>query len=372
MAFGIQRATLPAEFYDRTSEKLLISPEPQYLHARLILSALSMSLDSMAGANIALPIPGRAIPDVGGDYRKLQDMQFMLSDPIAEEAIVVVNDFSQEKPAPGHVIRFNRPRFTNTTYTFASREVPAGSTISTTPISVGSDQVELTVKRWAGPYDSTNSRVAPYAVSRFDAERSIHPLAKIADLHFTRDFHRTVDGFGVSLFDTVRSANIVYPTGISAVNDMLAVGSNPMDFETLLRAEKVLNDANIPAFGDGKRIAVLTTLQCLQLARDPEFRQSAVFVPELNPLIQGSYFKTVSKTHIYQSTTLNQTNNSSSVPIQYGQMFGPGMVGVGAAGMPRVASSANDNFGEDPMAIWLWYATFGVLDDSFGVSIRTS
>jgi hypothetical protein len=145
-----------------------------------------------------------------------------------------------------------------------------------------------------------------------------------------------------------------------------------MDFETLLRAEKVLNDASIPTFKDGKRIAVLTTLQCLQLARDPEFRQSAVFMPDLNPLIQGSYFKTVSKTHIYQSTTLNQTNNSSSVPIQYGQMFGPGMVGVGPASMPRVAPSTNDNYGEDPMAIWLWYCALGVLDDSFGVSIRTS
>lgn len=371
MAFGIQRATLPAEFYDRTSERLLIAPEPQYLHARLILSAVSMSLDSAAGANIALPIPGRALDGSGADYRKLEDMQFNLADPIAEEAIVVVNDFREEHQ-PGHVIRFNRPRFTNSTYTFASREVPAGTSISTTPINVGSDQVELTVKRWAGPYDSTNNRVAPYAVSRFDAQRAVHSIPKIADLHFTRDFHKTVDTFGVTLFDSVKSTNIVYPTGIASDNAMAAVGSNPMDFETLLRAEKVLNDASIPTFKDGKRIAVLTTLQCLQLARDPEFRQSAVFMPDLNPLIQGSYFKTVSKTHIYQSTTLNQTNNSSSVPIQYGQMFGPGMVGVGPASMPRVAPSTNDNYGEDPMAIWLWYCALGVLDDSFGVSIRTS
>jgi hypothetical protein len=298
-------------------------------------------------------------------------MQYQLSDPMSQEAIVVVTDF-QEVHSPGHVIRFNRPRFTNSTYTFASREVPAGSTISTTPINVGSDQVEMTVKRWAGPYDATNSRVAPYAISRFDAERAIHSIPKIADLHFTRDFHRTVDGFGVTLFDSVRSANIVYPTGITAVNDMAAVGSNPMDFETLLRAEKVLDDAGIPAFKDGKRIAVLTTLQALQLSRDPEFRQSAQYFKEFNPLFLGAYKGTVSKTHIFQSVTLNQTANSSTVPIQYGQMFGPGMVGVGPASMPRVAPSTNDNYGEDPMGIWLWYCAFGVLDDSFGVSIRTS
>jgi hypothetical protein len=371
MAFGIQRATLPAEFFDRTSERLLITPEPQYLHARLILAAMSMSLDSMAGANIALPIPGRAVDAGGADYLKLQDMQLELSDPLAEEAIVVVNDFMQE-PQQGHVIRFNRPRFTDTTYTFASREVPAGTSISTTPINVGSDQVELTVKRWAGPYDSTNSRVAPYAVSRFDAQRAVHSIPKIADLHFTRDFHKTIDKFGVTLFDTVRSANIVYPTGITAVNDMLAVNSNPMDFETLLNAEKTLDDAGIPTFKDGKRLAVLTTRQCLQLSRDPEFRQSAQYFKEFNPLFVGAYKGTVSKTHIFQSTTLNQTANSSSIAIQYGQMFGPGMVGVGPASIPRVAPSTNDNYGEDPMAIWLLYAAFGVLDDSFGVSIRTS
>ena len=36
---AITRATLPAEFYDRTSAMMLIQPEPQYLYAQLVYMA---------------------------------------------------------------------------------------------------------------------------------------------------------------------------------------------------------------------------------------------------------------------------------------------------------------------------------------------
>ena len=35
----ISRATLPAEFFDRTSAMMLIQPEPQYLYAQLVFMA---------------------------------------------------------------------------------------------------------------------------------------------------------------------------------------------------------------------------------------------------------------------------------------------------------------------------------------------
>ena len=368
---GIQRATLPAEFYDRTSETLLLAPEPQYLFARLILSAIGMELDARTG--LALPIPGRGLPDNGADYLKLQDMQFDMADPIARDAIRVVPDFSPAATTTtGHTIRINRPRFTDSTYTFASREVPAGSIISTTPVNVGSDQVPLTVKRWAGPYDSTNSRVAPLQVNRFDAQRAVHSIPAIAELHFQRDFHRTIDSFGVALYNSVRAANIVYPSGMTADNDAVAVGDHPMDYATLALTERRLDDAHIPKFKTGKRMMVLTTLQHEQLSRDPEYQRLAVFEKEFNPLFKGSYVGSCGGFDILKCTTLSQVNNSSSIPIQYGVAFGPGMVGVGPASMPYVAPNSQDNYGEDVLAIWIWYCAFGVLDDSFGCSVRTS
>ena len=366
------RATLPDEFYDVTSTKLLLTPEPQYLHARLIMSAVSTGFEK-SNMQMSLPIPGRDIPDgVTGSYVGLDQLQFELADPLAEEAIMVVTDFSEGSRNPGHVIRFNRPKFTDSTYTLQSRMVATGSAISTSPIAVQSEQTALVVSRIAGPYDNDNSRVAPLSISVFDAQRMLHSAASIHELHFTRDFHKTIDSIGVALFDNVQSTNVIYPDGMTADNDSAVAGDFKMDLATLLLAEKRLDDLGIPRFSNGRRMAVLTTQQKYQLTRDPEYQRQAQFHKDFNPLYKGTYVGTVSNTDIHMSTTLTVTNNSSSVPIHYGQMFGPNMVGVGPAQAPKVVANTQDNYGEDTLAIWLWYCAFGTLDTKFGVSIRTS
>jgi hypothetical protein len=370
----ISRASIPSEFFDRTSERLLIAPEPQYLHARLIMAALSMKFDSMSG--LSLPIPGRAMQDKGPGYMDLDGMQFELADPIAAEAIQVMPDFQFAQrgmnPPTGHVVRFNRPRFTDSTYTMAVREVPAGTQISTTPIAAASDQVPLVVKRWAGPYSGSQSAVAPIAIDRFDASFSVHSLQSRAALELQRDFQKTINAFGVTLFDSVKTANIVYPDGTTTNDDAVVAGDRPMDWATLLKTQRTLDNLNVPTFSNGRRIYVGTTYQIEQLQRDQEFLLQAKYFEDVNPLLLKSYVKTAGGFDIYKSTTMTTSSNTNSIPIQYGQAFGPGMVGVGPAGMPRVAPSTVDNYGEDPMAIWLWYAAFGVLDNSFGCSIRTS
>lgn len=373
MAFGISRATNPQEFFDVTSQLLLIKPEPQYLHARLILSALSMKLGD-GGMDLGLPIDGRDLPGgVTDNYLGLDQMQFDLSDPIAEAAIRVVPDFNSPMyKQPGHVVRFNRPKFQDTTYTMASRHVAPGATISTTPMNVLSEQVPLEVKRWAGPYDPNQSAVAPLGIDRFDAGRALHSFSTIAELHFTRDFHKTVDAFGVGLWNSVQSANVIYPDGMTADNDALTAGSFPMDYATIAKASRTLDLLSIPYFPNGRRIAVLTVLQCEQLTRDPEYQRLAVFEKDFNPLFKGSYVGSIGQVDILKSVTLTTSSNSSSVAVQYGQMFGPGMVGVGPADMPRVVPNTQDNYGENSLAIWLWYCAFGVLDDSFGLSVRTA
>jgi hypothetical protein len=224
----------------------------------------------------------------------------------------------------------------------------------------------------AGPYDSSQSAVAPLGIDRFDASRALHSFATIAELHFTRDFHKTIDSFGVGLFNAVQTANIIYPDGMTADNDALLAGSFPMDYATVAKASRTMDLLNIPYFPNGKRIMVLTVLQCEQLTRDPEFQRLAVFEKDYNPLYRGSYVGSVGQVDILKSTTLTTSSNSSSVAVQYGQMFGPGMVGVGPADMPRVVPNTQDNYGENSLAIWLWYCAFGVLDDSFGLSIRTA
>ena len=366
MTTGIGRATLPQEFFDITSAQLLMQPEPQYLHAKLIKGALNSELD--AGGPVGLAIPGRPYGDSGAAYANLEAGRLMLSDPIYGSAVKVVVELGKDQV--GHTVRINRPVYANTTYTQASRRVAVGATISTTPITVSSEQVSITLERFAGPYDQTNSRVAPYAIERFDANKAIHSMAAVKEAHLKRDFDRTIDAFGVLLFDA--AATNVFPEGMTANNDSVVAGDFPMDYATLRSAQTTLQEANIPPFANGNYMAILTPQQCEQLDRDPEYQRLARYSDALNPLMKTSYVKTVSNVDVFRSNTLTQTANSSSIAIHHAQMFGPGMVGVGAGGPPRVATSTDDMYGEQSKVIWLWYAGLVVLDNRFGVSIRTS
>lgn len=366
---SIGRDNLPAEFYDVTSRQLLIQPEPMYAHARLILQAISMELDTSADL---VPMAGRDLPGGASSYPPFDSQQLALDQPFYTDAIKVVPDFLAMGGLPvGHALRMNRPRFRNTTYTMASREIPKGTSISTTPVKVGSDQVEITIKLYGGPLDE-NGVIAPLGISHFDAKRSVHSLPSVREMHFKQDFHKTLDTFGVTLFDAVDSGNILYNDGMTADNDSVVAGDFPFTFALLMKMQRKLDDLSIPLFGNGKRMAVLSTLQAEQLARDPEWQRLSVFTPSKNPLLVGSYVGTVGQLDVFKSATATRTNNSSSVPIHRAQMFGPGMVGVGPGAMPRVVSNVQDNYGLDPIAIWLFPCAFGVLDGRFGVSGRSS
>lgn len=367
---NISRATLPQEFYDITSTSLLIQPEPQYLHALLAKSAFDAEISAM---NIGLQIPGREFQTSGAAYADIDAGRLVLSDNILSPAIKVQNEFnSPTGEMIGHTIRINRPKYTDSTYTQSSRRVPVGTTFSTTPISVESEQASMTIDRFAGPYSNTDGAVRPYGIEKFDANRGVHNMAAVREHFFKRDFDKWLDRTIVDLYD--QSSAAIYPVGMTAVNDSLVAGDYPFSFDQIRRTRTSMDTANIPVFADGMRMMILTPLQHEQLEADPEYQRFARYTqaPAFNPLFLKNYINTVGNFHIFKSTTLLTTANSNSIPIQYGQAFGPQMVGMGAQGMPRVVPSTNDNFGETVYALWIWYAAFQVLDNRFGRSVRSS
>lgn len=359
----IGRASLGSEFFDTTSAMLLVEPEPQYLHALLFKLALGASLSTPGSLGMAgrdgIGASGAPFGNAGGSL--------ILDDAIAREAVCVCPEIGK---APGHTVRMNRPTFTDTTYTQASREVANGATISTTPIDVSSSQVSLTLKRFAGPYSSGQSAVAPYGVDRFDASMPVHKMADIVGAHLKRDFDKTLDGFMVALGDL--GATTLYPRGMTAVNDSTVAGDFPFDFNTLSRAEKSLDEDNIPYFSNGKRVLVCTPQQLQQLEEDSQFARHAVFDKPVNPVLSKAYYKSVGKFDVYKSNTLTVTNNSSSIPIHSAQAFGPGMFGAGVGRLPEVVASSADNFGELALVIWVMYAALANLDSRFGVVVKSS
>lgn len=359
---SFQRASVPENFYDITSDMLLVQPEPQYLYAQMFLGALGASLAPPG----ELGLPGRAIGGNGAPYSAEDRDRLVLANPMMREVIAAEVDFNGK---PGNSVRINRPVFANTTYTETSRRIATGTTISTTPITVSSQQTNLTLYRYGGPYDSTNSRVAPYAIEAFDANMGVHKAASIHGTHLKRDFHRFIDAVEVSLLDLAASA--IYPDGMSAVNDATVAGSFPFTYEQLCRVGRDMDIANLPYFSDGFRALVLTPTQVNQLRQDEKYRQAAVFKDEYNVLFPG-YVSSVNKFHIFVSNTLTVSNNSSSVAIHYGHAIAPGALLAGMGRAPRVAPNTNDNYGETALVVWLADLAFGLANNSFVYSVRSS
>jgi hypothetical protein len=377
----ISRATLPAEFFDRTSAMMLIQPEQQYLYAQMVFAA-DLQAELRANPDGFSLMPGRGIS--GGDGAVVKpfaenQLQLVESTRIVGEAIAVSGELA--KGNVGHTIRMNRPVFANTTYSAASRLVSTGSTISTTPISLTAEQVSITIQRFAGPYDQSNSRVAPYAIDRFDAQRSVHDLVATVGVQLQRDRMKYLDSVYAALFDSPVTSNIIFPgdpTNALAGSDASAFpsatnGYRPMDAESIFRAEQKMADNYIPRFSNGKYHLIVTPQQARQLRTDPAFQRMSVFQPENSPLKQ-SYVGTLGLVDIYQSSTNTvDTTTVSGVSINHAIMFGPGYVGRVKDGEGcRVMDSTDDNYGETPKVIWLAYEGQSLLDNRFVVSVHSN
>jgi len=377
----ISRATLPAEFFDRTSSMMLIQPEPQYLYAQMVFAA-DLQAELRANPDGLSLMPGRGIS--GGDGAVVKpfaenQLQLVDSTRIVGEAIAVSGELA--KGNVGHTIRMNRPVFANTTYSAASRLVSTGSTISTTPISLTAEQVSITIQRFAGPYDQSNSRVAPYAIDRFDAQRSVHDLVATVGVQLQRDRMKYLDSVYAAIFDSPVTSNIIFPgdpTNALAGSDSSAFpsatnGYRPLDAESIFRAEQKMADNYIPRFSSGKYLLVVSPQQARQLRTDPAFQRMSVFQPDNSPLKQ-SYVGTLGLVDIYQSSTNTvDTSTVSGVSINHGIMFGPGYIGRVKDGEGcRVMDSTDDNYGETPKVIWLAYEGQSLLDNRFVVSIHSN
>jgi hypothetical protein len=351
---SINRVEFPDNFYDITSAMLLVQPEPQYLYAGLFKAALSVSLTSPG----ELGLPGRSIGGAGDQYSAAERDRLMLSSPMVDLFAAKV-DF---KGMPGNNIRIKRPVFTDSTYTELSRRIPSGSSISTTAIAPSSQQTNLTLYRYGGPYDSGNSRVAPYAVEAFDAQMGVHKAASIVGTHLRRDFDKFCDSVTRSLLDLGSSTD--RPAGMSADNDATDSGMFPFSYEQLARVEKNMDDANLPTFGDGFRALVLAPTQVNQLRDDRQYQRAAQNFPQFNILFP-QYVASVNKFHIFKSTTLTATANSSSINVYTGHAIAPGCMLGGMGRAPRVVASTDDNYGEHAKVIWLGDLAFGLSNNTF-------
>lgn len=347
------RAQMPQNFYDITSDMLLVAPEPQYLYGMMFLAALRASLVTPD----QLGLPGRAVGGVGADYTPAEKDRLLLSSPIVQDVFAAKVDFNA---APGNSVRFNRPVYANTTYTETSRRIPLGTSISTTPVKVTAGQASLTLFRYGGPYDTAQAAVAPVAIEAFDANMGVHKAAKIYGNQLKRDCHKFLDAVQVTLLDL--AATSVYPEGFSASALPTENGQGRITYRQISDTEAQMDTANVPTFADGFRMLTLHPKQSDHLRQDKQFRDALQFQPEIG-IVSPNYLGSINKFHVFKSNTLTTTTNSNTT-LYNAHAIAPGAL-LGGMGRPlRVAANTNDNYGETAKVIWLGDLAFGLADNS--------
>lgn len=370
------RAGIPQNFQDLTSDIMLRAPEPQYFHASLIKGIIAAQVLKTGIEQFGLPMPGRDAQwaGVGADVPSSAFAGLVLNDSSGIfEAGMYFDDFDRmDNPRPGHSVRVNRPVFTDSTYTLASRTIASGSTISTTGQTVGMGQVDLILRRIGGPYNNTAAAVTPYVLDRFDMGRGIHATASLVGMYMQRDCDKTLDKIGVDLLDAVdTSTGIVRPGNMTADNDSGAAGSFPMSYQVLAKLKTRMIEQHVMPFRNGRYALVLAPRQVEQLKTSPDFKQLSSFMRDINPLFTASYQFTIDGFDVYQSTTLTTATNSSSVTIYYGQAFGRQVVGVGCPRPPEAVMNTQDNYGESVPLIWLAYIALTTLDNRYTYRVTT-
>ena len=358
MAFSM--VTIPQNYQAELDSQLLAQPESQYFYAQLVKAALGIS-------------SGMELPDVfnfagisaGAPYPEATMARLMLeAAPLATETFAGVVDFKKKK---GDIVRINRPKYTNSTYDLASRRLAAGQTISTTAVNIESEQTEIQLHRLGGPYDNTNSRVAPYAIEAFDDSMGVHSGVSVTKHHLQRDFDRVLDTIARDCLDDASVA--VYPEGYTAVNGFTSAGCGPLSYNQITRTAKTMDEANLPKFSNGRRAFVATPTGKRQLKDDPQFARHADYHKEKNPLFPG-WFATCDEFDMFCSNTLAETDNASSVEVHYAHAIAPGVLGVGMGRAPNVRASSDTNYGETIRLIWLGDLGFKLFDNRFVLSVR--
>ena len=366
----INRASLPEEFFDVTSATMLVQPEPQYFHALLAKMSMGAAMGLVMGA---LGLPGRSIPDTGATYTQPGADRLILANPDGpmNQAILTVAELGQQV---GHTVRLNRPKYGSGGFTLAAREITSGTQISTVAIDLSSEQTAITLKRYGGPFDQTQNAgagaVAPFALDRFDASRSVHSIAQVVGTHMQRDFDKWLDTVIVTLMNG--GSLTIWPQGFSADAQSQAAGDMPMDIDILFRGVETLKLANIPVFSNGRYRAVIGPTGARQIKGDPQAAQYIRYDATVNPVFQASYLGSIAGCDIFESATLIAVPNAQAVPVTTSQMFGPGLVGMGWGRLPQVVFSTDDNFGESAKLVWLGYAGFTIADSRFAIQIHTT
>lgn len=364
---SLTRSSLPQDFIDKASRVGLVQPQPAMPFARVLFAAV-------ASAQLSKAMPGGVSSSSPGVY-SLDEQQLQL-DPIRSQLVEVFDDYMGVGNA-NQTLTVDRQVYAGGGFSVEARTANAESATSLTPLIITGETASLTLRIMEGPYGASGTAVQPIGYA--PEEVSGNPAKFGAKLYNRLNYDRTK--FLDSVLNTLAEANAVHlaagdPTdslngsviGTVANNAFLASGDRPADCDMIARGAAILKTANIQPLDNGRYAAFLTTKQCLDISRDPDFKRPSVEMEKTN-ILAGAYKGSIHGVDIYEVTSLNTASNSSSVTYQRGFMLGKGALGY-APGTPcNVRMHETTNFGKQYLFIWQAVEAFVRLDSRMGVSL---
>jgi hypothetical protein len=367
---SLTRSSLPQDFIDKASRVGLVQPQPAMPFARVLFAAV-------ASAQLAKAMPMGVSASDGG-VMSLEEQQLVL-DPIRSQLVEVFDDYRGVGNAR-QTLTIDRQVYSGGGYSIEARTASAEVATSLTPLIITGETASLTLRLMEGPYGSSGTAVQPIGYA--PEEVSGNPAKFGAKLFNRLNFDRLK--FLDSVLNTLAEANAVHiaagdPTDslngtvIATVANaaFLAAGDRPADCDMIARASALLKASNIPTFDNGRYAAFLSTKQCLDISRDPDFKRPSEMMEKTN-ILASAYKGSIHGVDIYEVTTLNTATNTSSVVYQKGFVLGKGALGY-APGTPcQVKMNETTNFGKQYLFIWQAVEAFCRLDSRMGVTLLSS
>ena len=363
---SLTRLNLPQAFNDAISKVGLQQPIPAFAFARVLFSAV-------AAAQLRKALP-EGVP-IGATSL---ESNMMPLDPIRAQLVTVFDEL-MGKGHEDDTVKIRRPAFSGGGYTTGSRLARAESATSIVPISVTGEITSITLQMYEGPYDSANSRVAPYAFAPHQVNGD--PARFGAELFDQLDYDRWafVDAVLLSLCEA--NANHIVgsdPSGSMdgtvmatvATNAFLAAGDRPLDCDAIMRGKVKLRNNKIKPLPNGRYAAFLSTNQILDLTRDPDWKEPSKELESTN-ILAGALVNSIHGVDIYEVNNLNTgTSGGGATPTyQKGFMLGAGALGYAPGSPCSVEPSHDTNYGKQLKFVWQAVEGYVRLDDRMGVSL---
>jgi len=279
----------------------------------------------------------------------------------------------------GDTVVLNRyPYFDDAGLTLADRQLSESDTIGTAnPVSQDTDAVTVILQEYSGPYNGTESAIAPFGITEKVARQAEAKLIDTGDpLSFFNsigarslkdDHDRFHDRVLFNLLST--TTNKWNPDGVVDGSTASTSTGSTLDSDDLRGIKEQLENANVPPDSDGLYIAVISPRMDKHLRQDTDYKEAMRYASPEN-LLRGEIG--VYEGFRFIKSTNMPTETINSLTAHKGIFMGVDAVGYGEGDLPlEVRKNKNDDYERFMYLIWLVFRGYSLLDERFVVEART-